>query len=449
MCNAEKRVEEMFRDVVFDRLKKEVPTFRTKVTVVFGDYLYPNLAITANDQETLQQSVSIVFNLAAVVRFDERLRKAIDTNVSATKALMELCTRMRNLQVVVHVSTAYSNCNRKSIDETFYDPPLSADTVIGLVQGLNDKELDVITHTLLGNFTNTYVYTKCIAEDLVREYGKRIPIGIFRPAMVISTYKEPVEGWTDKASGPTEGVAAGAFGLIRVLQMDKSCVARMVPSDYTVNALIAATWDAANRKNEGGDPPIYNYLSPSDNVLTWGRYVDLTVKYGTKLPLSRSIWCYSLAGVKQSYLYLFLITFLHLLPGLFIDLGLLIAGKKPRLLRLYRKIHKYTKLTSYFTTNSWNFSHDNMKNVWHNLCAEDKERYFFYTKNFDWEDYMDKYIRGIRLYFFKDQPNTIPFAKKRMARFVLLHNTVKYSTFLCIGWLLYCTAHAVAEYKSS
>lgn len=36
--------------------------------------------------------------------------------------------------------------------------------------------------------------------------------------------------------------------------------------------------------------------------------------------------------------------------------------------------------------------------------------------NFDWEDYMKHYIEGLRFNIFKDTPDTIPAAKKRMSK---------------------------------
>ena len=51
------------------------------------------------------------------------------------------------------------------------------------MQSLDDKKLDSITQSLLGDFPNTYAYTKCIAEQVVQRYGKDLPTGIFRPAI--------------------------------------------------------------------------------------------------------------------------------------------------------------------------------------------------------------------------------------------------------------------------
>lgn len=83
-------------------------------------------------------------------------------------------------------------------------------------------------------------------------------------------------------------------------------------------------------RNEAADPPIYNYHSSWTNSLTWGQYIDLAFKYGKRIPSSRSIWCYSLTAIKSYTLFYILSILLHTLPAIFLDVGLLIAGQKPR-----------------------------------------------------------------------------------------------------------------------
>lgn len=45
-------------------------------------------------------------------------------NVIATQELLSLAQRMKNLEVFMHVSTAYAYCNRKQIEEVVYPPPV-------------------------------------------------------------------------------------------------------------------------------------------------------------------------------------------------------------------------------------------------------------------------------------------------------------------------------------
>ncbi|XP_058793398.1 fatty acyl-CoA reductase wat-like [Phymastichus coffea] len=432
------RLDTLFDDTIFDRLKKDMPKFRHKVTVIAGDCSLPGLGISQSDKQLIIRDVNIVFHVAATVKFDEKIKQAVAINVSGTKEMLDLSRQIQGLKVIIHVSTAYSNCNRMHIDEKFYDPPLSGDNAIKLVQSLDDKKLDSITPIILGDFPNTYAYTKCIAEQVVQQYGRDLPTGIFRPAVVISTYHEPVAGWIDNIYGPTGALVGGGAGLIRTMNMDGECVAELIPADLTVNALIATAWDVANSKNEDSDPPIYNYHSSWSKGLTWRKYVDLAYKYGTKKPSIRSIWCYSLTATKNVYLYYILSFLLHIVPAFLVDVGLFLTGKEPKMLKIYKKIHKFSAVTTYFIMRKWEFTNDNMVRLWDKLSSDDKQIYYFSMKNIDWDDYMQKCVDGLRLYIFKDDPNNIQMARKRMAKIIILHKVIKYTimAFCVYGFFL-------------
>lgn len=180
----ETRCEEIFDDIVFDRVKQCAPKFRHKIVPVCGDCVLPGLGIEAAERRTLQQQVNIVFHVAATVRFDEKLRLALGINVAGTREIMLLAREMNELQALVHVSTAYANCNRPmTIDEQIYRPYLSGENAIKLTQCLDDKSLDAITPQLIKEWPNTYSFTKCLAEDLVRDMSKGMPVTVFRPAI--------------------------------------------------------------------------------------------------------------------------------------------------------------------------------------------------------------------------------------------------------------------------
>ncbi|XP_012270707.1 fatty acyl-CoA reductase wat-like [Orussus abietinus] len=446
--NVHSRIDDIFDDPIFDRLRKEVPKFRHRVFTVTGDCSFPGLGLSSSDKDLLMREVSIVFNVAATVRFDEKLKQAVAINVSGTKELLELCKSMEKLKAVVHVSTAYSNCNRRDIDEKFYEPPITGDNAIKLVQSLNDDKLDAITPILLGDFPNTYTFTKVIAEQVVQQYGKELPVGIFRPSIVLSSYLEPVEGWIDNIYGPTGVLVASGTGLIRAWKMDDNCTAELVPVDLTVNALIACAWDIAHSKNEDANPPIYNYVAAWNKSLTWGKYVQLAFETGKHVPSMRSVWCYSVTTTKSNFLFFILSFFLHTLPAFIIDLGLFIAGQKPRLMKIYRKISKYSSILVYFSTNEWTFGINNTRTLWNKLSKEDKKIFYFSMEDFDWEDYMKKCIDGIRIYIFKDDPSTIPAARKRMAKILILHKLIKLAAVALGCWLLYLMISLIFSFAS-
>lgn len=83
--------------------------------------------------------------MAATVRFDEKLKTAVAINIRATEEIMLLAQKMRKLKSLMHVSTAYSNCHLKTIEEKIYPPPLDYKKVIALAENMPEKILDTIT----------------------------------------------------------------------------------------------------------------------------------------------------------------------------------------------------------------------------------------------------------------------------------------------------------------
>jgi len=49
--------------------------------------------------------------------------------------------------MVVHVSTAFSYCYRSDIGEVFYEPPITGDRIVKIVDSLDDNTLTAITPT--------------------------------------------------------------------------------------------------------------------------------------------------------------------------------------------------------------------------------------------------------------------------------------------------------------
>ena len=88
-------------------MKAKFPNFRNKVVAIEGDCTLPDLGISSKDREFLSKEVSIVFHMAATIRFDEKLKQAIAINVNGTKKIIQLCKSMHNLQVSINVLNSY------------------------------------------------------------------------------------------------------------------------------------------------------------------------------------------------------------------------------------------------------------------------------------------------------------------------------------------------------
>ncbi|KAH0953754.1 hypothetical protein HN011_008466 [Eciton burchellii] len=422
------RTEEIFDDPLFVKLKDEQPKFRHQIVAVAGDCSQPNLGMSSQDRAAIIREVSIVFHVAATVRFDEKLKLAVPINVRSTRDILNLCKEITNIKSFVHVSTAYANCPQSTIEEKFYDPPMDSDKLIALMECMEDKLTEDITPRLLAEWPNTYTYTKAVAENVIKKQADDLPVGIFRPAIVISTYREPLRGWIDNLYGPT-GVAAGAgTGLLRSIHCDGSVHANVVPADLTVNALIACAWDVANIRRldnkSHSDIPIYNYVS-KDNPITYDDLKDMSTKYGLDIPSTRAIWYYSFRNNKHRIIHLFFVYFWHLFPALLVDAATVCMGKQPRLLKVYKKIHKFMDVLNYFSTQEWKFTNNRLNTLLTKLTFKDREYFYFDVRDIDWNVYFETYILGIRLYLIKDPLDTLHQARIKWQRLYWCHQILK------------------------
>ena len=69
-----RRVEELTNSVVFSRIRRENEGILQRIIAVSGDITFPGLGLSPSDQRILCENVSVVFHVAATIRFDEPLR---------------------------------------------------------------------------------------------------------------------------------------------------------------------------------------------------------------------------------------------------------------------------------------------------------------------------------------------------------------------------------------
>jgi len=118
-------------------------------------------------------------------------------------------------QALIHVSTAYCNCDRNEVAEEIYPVGREPEQVIALTKWMDDKMVEELTPNLIAGRPNTYTFTKALAERmLLRERGC-LPVAIVRPSVVLASYREPVAGWVDNCNGPTGIIAAAGKGFFR------------------------------------------------------------------------------------------------------------------------------------------------------------------------------------------------------------------------------------------
>nr|CAD7454640.1 unnamed protein product [Timema tahoe] len=146
------RVTSLLKDPAFKRMPE---MGHQKVVGIAGDLYQRGLGISPQDRERLCREVSVVFHVAASVKFDEDLKFILQTNVGSTQAIIDLCKDMSNLEVgyigvtliqyayssFTYVSTAYSNYPRKEVHEKVYSPPMDPHKIQREVAAMSQEEL--------------------------------------------------------------------------------------------------------------------------------------------------------------------------------------------------------------------------------------------------------------------------------------------------------------------
>lgn len=215
-----KGVEERLKAVIdlplFGPLREIMPNVLHKLLPVNGDVTELGLGIS-NSDINLMKNVSIIFHSAASVRFDDPLKYAVLMNTRATREVMKFAENLRNIKVVMHVSTTYSNPERHVVGEEIYPPVADWKKTIEICEKINESELDNLTAQYTNFFPNTYTFTKNLAEHVVKDFKEKIPLVVFRPSIVISTMKEPFPGWIDNFNGPVGLLVGCGLGLIRTV----------------------------------------------------------------------------------------------------------------------------------------------------------------------------------------------------------------------------------------
>ncbi|KAF5291779.1 hypothetical protein FQA39_LY14267 [Lamprigera yunnana] len=369
------RMEIYFNSVLFDRLKTERGNVLDKVEVIGADLILPDLGINESDRKVLINEVNVMLHNAATVSLDETLRVAAYTNVRGTEELLKLCTELKHLISVVYVSTAYSNCIKSETQEEFYTPPLTSGELLTIVNAFDDKTLEAITPHILGSWPNTYVFTKSIAEECVRQMGSKLPITVVRPSIVACTAAEPVRGWIDNYYNITGVFVGVSLGVIRTLNCNANCVGDLIPADYVVNLLLVAAAKVPGRQNE--DVPIYHCVTSYQNQITWNDVRNYNSFYSETFPTHLQMWHMMCVLSTNKHMFALFSFALHTVPAYAIDFVLLYLGKSRQAVMKYQKISKFVNVLAYFATRQWIFDDKNTQNLWGSLNKTDRAIYPF------------------------------------------------------------------------
>ncbi|XP_013785541.2 putative fatty acyl-CoA reductase CG5065 isoform X2 [Limulus polyphemus] len=436
------RLEELLNAKIFDDIRKNQPHQLSKLVPIHGDITLPGLGICPSDVTLLAGDVSVVFHSAATVKFDEPLKCSVEMNILGTRRLVELCHKIPHLVALIHVSTAYCNCDRDEVDEIVYPPPANPQKVIDALEWMDEDMIASITPKLLGDRPNTYTYTKALAENLLVEECGSLPVAIVRPSIVAAAWKEPLPGWIDNFNGPTGLIVATGKGVLRSMLCRPCGTADIIPVDVVIKLIISVAWYTATQRPN--NIMIYNCTSGSQNRLSW-REVESTVFSLVNTHPSREVLRYPGGSFKSNRLWNQIYVFIHhQIPAHLLDFAARLMGRKPRMVQLYSRLNRAINCLEYFTTHEWVFHNSNVQTLYKQLVGKDKETFDFSIKNLDWPKYFEDYVLGSRKYLLKEDPSTLPAARRSLRRLYVISQLVNF-IFLLGLWRILIMRSAAAR----
>ncbi|XP_026816393.1 putative fatty acyl-CoA reductase CG5065 [Rhopalosiphum maidis] len=440
------RIEDMLALPLFDKIRTEYPgVAENKIKPIIGDLSEIHLGMSDENYDMLVRNVSIVFHVAATVRFDEPIREAIIKNVRGTREVVRLSKQMKNLIVFLHVSTTYCNCNRIYVEEKVYESPISWQDAILIAENLDPKLSEICTKHFLGSFPNTYTFTKLFAEQIISEKSDRsdhnnnMPMVIFRPSIVLSSAAEPVVGWIDNLNGPIGLMVACGKGVSLVTLAHKDSTPDFMPVDLSIKAMILAAYHRGTH-NSSADSPLTVYNSSSvKKSITNNQILQYGVKYLMSHPFDDILWRPRFFITSSKILYKYLTIIQQLLPAILIDFVLRTTGieQKVNLVRLQQKIYLATIALSTFTLQTWTFVNTNFLRLLTYIPDDEKEDFDFNFENINTEDIFKNCLIGTQKYLFNTNPKKIKQAKNKLKKLVWIDRVLITLFFVFIAWCLY------------
>jgi nucleoside-diphosphate-sugar epimerase len=323
---AQDRFEQLINSsYVFEHLhqkfKYELSNYiRDKVEIVEGDVSMENLGLSEAQYEKLQGEVDLTVNFAGLVDFNPELTDAFQINVQGTMNVADF-VRKCSSKKLVHISTCYVAGTRQgNIEESVNvtrspnDTPLNIEfelqwidtTIEKLTQDVESPEKiaelkkmivernvelkkqvfadskmaktieNMKRRTLRDSlmkagtdrarelgWTNTYTYTKGLAEIVLKQHYTDIELVIFRPSIVESSFSFPFPGWNEgfNTSGPLAYLMKTWF---RHLPLTKGNPFDVIPVDFVGRGLSIASAALLDGKHE----EVYHCSTSDNNRLT-------------------------------------------------------------------------------------------------------------------------------------------------------------------------------------
>lgn len=271
------------RDVYQDTLHAHI---KDKIRIIEGNITSPNLGMDPDICKELQENIDLVIHVAGLIDFFPATELAFNINVVGTLQVANFVRQCKHA-ALVHTSTCYVAGSRSdNLDEKIYEnlapngQAFDAEEEFALLQNALTQITSNRQSVEFGKqraahwgWTNTYTYTKALAEILLAKRYRDIRYTIVRPAIVESAVAYPFPGWNEGIStcGPYCYATGGWYPYIIA---KKKQVVDIIPVDLVCNGMLIAS--AALLQDQ--HLPVYHLGTSCNNPLYFhalSRYVRL------------------------------------------------------------------------------------------------------------------------------------------------------------------------------
>ncbi|XP_071876807.1 putative fatty acyl-CoA reductase CG5065 isoform X2 [Bombus fervidus] len=430
----EQRFKKIMDDPIYDGIKAKNPSLFSRVYPVKGDVSMPNLGLSREVRNLLLEKVNIVFHLAATVRFNEPLSVAVNVNTKGTARVIELWNELKHPVSFVYVSTAYSNANLHEIGEKVYTTSLSPSEVIDMCDKFDKMSINLLEKRILKTYPNTYTFSKNLAEQIVANKCKDLPVAIVRPSIIGASLEEPCPGWIQNISALTGVFLLISKGCATVIPGKKDARVDLVPVDFVVDTMICTAWHVTLHPEH--EVKVYNCTSNA-NPFRWGQMKDAVVKCSIEKPLKDMLWYPDCQMIANRYIYNLRSVFPHVLLAFVIDTFLRLRGSKPIMMKLFKSGKKLFTSVEFFGTREWIFQMDNCFNLTRMVkMLNDSDMVKLNLGDMDWEKYIANYLMGIRKFILRQEFKST--ARQRLSRLFWIHQITKICGIIILLWIILC-----------
>ncbi|KAM7348541.1 putative fatty acyl-CoA reductase CG8306 [Cochliomyia hominivorax] len=437
----EERLEKIKKAMVFDQLKLQKPDeLNQKLVPIPGDCLLPYLGITT-EYAMILENVTMVFHSAATVRFDAPLRDALKLNVGGTLQALLFAETLKHLKVFIHISTFFSNPYLKRVEEKLYESPMDWRFCLNLVEktDISEEQLNALTRKLIMGFPNTYCFTKNLSESLVNDYKDKLPVGIFRPSIVVFALEEPEPGFSPTLMGAMGLFALTQAGLMKTIFIGDNTRLDFTPQDIGTKTLCYFTYKTTNlyEKTPKVDKiPVYNMSSCTHNDIKFTQYIKIMEDYNfwTKVAAEKSLLIPSIYPTESRAVYWILLIFKSLLPSILVDFLLMLWGRKPILMGIQRKLFISLEVMKPFLFNNYESGGiTDYQELLHMLEGTEFNIDIVAAKGdefFKNVGYCYSMAHSIRKHLLKEDPKTLPRSRRILQIKIWFYNFIKFVLFV-------------------